>query len=426
MLPLASASPRTGACLPAARRRAAARRVAARGGRATARPRPRRPRGGARSTARSAALTAGIRPAAMLSSRTPSPASSTAASGSPASSPHTPTQRPCASAAAHDRADQREHRRQRARRAARRARALPRSAAIVYCARSFVPMEKKSTCGATRSAASASAGHLDHHADLERAGRARAPRARASSRARAASSSSSVATIGNISGERMLGGHAHDGAQLGVEQLRLGRARGGCRARRGTGCPPAPGARKGSGLSAPASSVRTTSGRPSSARGDLAQHGHLLVLVRRLGAVEEEELRAQQADPLGALGQRRPPPRPPSRGSPTTSTRRPVARRGRLAARGASASAAAASAAAPAALPLGEHRRVGGDVDGARVAVEGQLGALRRPPAARRRARPRRGCRARGRGSRRARWRRRGRWRCRAPARGRARRRRPA
>ena len=42
-----------------------------------------------------------------------------------------------------------------------------RSAAIVYWARSLVPMDRKSTCSSTLSASSAAAGHLDHHAGNE-------------------------------------------------------------------------------------------------------------------------------------------------------------------------------------------------------------------------------------------------------------------
>ena len=66
--------------------------------------------------------------------------------GSPASSPHTPTQRPCASAPRRPPAISRSTARLRAGEQRRRARSLPRSAAIVYWARSFVPIEKKSTC----------------------------------------------------------------------------------------------------------------------------------------------------------------------------------------------------------------------------------------------------------------------------------------
>ena len=55
-----------------------------------------------------------------------------------------------------------------------------------------------------------------------------------------------------------------------------------------------------SGLSAPASSVRTISGRPSSASAISLVDRALLVLGRRGVAVEEQELGAQQADAVGA------------------------------------------------------------------------------------------------------------------------------
>ena len=105
--------------------------------------------------------------------------------------------------------------------------------------------------------------------------------------------------------DRVLGGHAQDRAQLRGEDL------GALRASRRMPRTPRNGLASGgigsagSGLSAPASSVRTTSGRPSSAHGDLAQGLDLLVLVGQLRAVEEEELGAQQADALGAELDRR-------------------------------------------------------------------------------------------------------------------------
>ena len=64
--------------------------------------------------------------------------------------------------------------------------ALPRSAASVYWVRSFVPMLKKSTCGAKRGCLEGGGGHLDHDADLEPGGPAAAQRARSRRRAGAA------------------------------------------------------------------------------------------------------------------------------------------------------------------------------------------------------------------------------------------------
>ena len=56
----------------------------------------------------------------------------------------------------------------------------------------------------------------------------------------------------------------------------------------------------GSGLSAPASSVRTTRSRPSRTSAISAHALRLLVLVGQVVALEEQELGAQHADPLGA------------------------------------------------------------------------------------------------------------------------------
>ena len=96
---------------------------------------------------------------------------------------------------------------------------LPRSAASVYCVRSFVPIEKNSTCAASAAGGERRGRHLDHDAHLERGvrcrprrpGPRRAPRARAGARR-------TVATIGNMTRMRRLVGRPQDRPQLRVEQ----------------------------------------------------------------------------------------------------------------------------------------------------------------------------------------------------------------
>ena len=86
--------------------------------------------------------------------------------------------------------------------------------------------------------------------------------------------------------------------------------------------------RNGSGLSAPASSVRTTTGRPSMPAATAVQELDLLVLRRRRLAVEEEELRAEQARRPPRPGRPRPRPRRARRGwrRPRSGCRRPARR----------------------------------------------------------------------------------------------------
>ena len=113
-----------------------------------------------------------------------------------------------------------------------------------------------------------------------RAARALPSSARAaSSSARAARSSSSVATIGNITLSGCSRGDAQDRAQLGARTARARRARGGCRGRRGTGCPPAPGAGTGAACRRRRRACGRSRGRPSSASAISRQHRDLLVLV---------------------------------------------------------------------------------------------------------------------------------------------------
>ena len=265
----------------------------------------------------------------MLSSRTPRPTSSTAAAGSPASSPQTPTQRPCAAAASVTRGDQPQHRRDRALEQRRHA-SLPRSAAIVYCARSFVPIEKKSTSRREAIGGQRGGRDLDHDPHLELGGRrARARRRPAAPAPRG--TRPSVATIGNMTIDRVLGRDAHDRPQLHARAARAGPAPGGCRARPRNGLSSGACGRKGSGLSAPASSVRTISGRPLERRARSRVGRELLLLGRALVAVEEQELAC-----AAARRRRRPARRAAgaSRAAPmlaATSMRRAVAREGGLA-----------------------------------------------------------------------------------------------
>ncbi len=174
--------------------------------------------------AASAARTSSSEPASADSSSTPRPTRTRAPAGSPASSPHTATGMPAASAPATTPAI--------ARRTAgwsaswKRARiALPRSAAIRYWVRSFVPMLKKATRRASSGARSAAAGIstmipvtiVSAHGWPAATTAARASSRSASSR----STSSSVATIGAMTWGTTLGqpAGAPDRPQLGPQEL---------------------------------------------------------------------------------------------------------------------------------------------------------------------------------------------------------------
>src|SRR5450759_1541099 len=109
------------------------------------------------SVARTTCLAAGIRTAAIESPVTPRQRSRGHATGSPATSPHTATLRPPSAAARATRSIRRSTAGCRASASAATS-ALPRSAAKTYCARSFVPSEKKSTCGTNASTMRAAAG----------------------------------------------------------------------------------------------------------------------------------------------------------------------------------------------------------------------------------------------------------------------------
>ena len=102
----------------------------------------------------------------------------------------------------------------------------------------------------------------------------------------------------------MLGGDAQDRAQLRREQLRLLAATAGCRAGRGTGWPPARWQERqrlvGAGVER-ADDQRTAAAARSAISVSAATCSSSLGGV---GAVVEEELRAQQPDALGALRDR--------------------------------------------------------------------------------------------------------------------------
>ena len=208
--------------------------------------------------------------------------------------------------------------------------------------------------------------------------------------------------------QRVLGGHPQDRAQLRraaararepepdaaapEERVRLG--------------PPAAG---GSGLSAPASSVRTISGRPSSARAISRSAATCSSSSGRL-AVEEQELGAQQPDALGALLARR---RDVLGAADVGEDLDPAAVPRRAPARCARCARQPRRRLALGAAPLGVARRARRRGRRRRCPRRRRARAACPPgrPAARPRARPRRGSRARGRGSRVRGRRRRGRWR---------------
>ena len=170
---------------------------------ATAQQRPQR---------RRRSFTAGMRPGAMLSSRTPE---SRPAAPQPRGRPRAPRRRRPSGRGARPPRRRRRSAASTGSWAASSSGAsagFPRSAAIVYCDRSLVPIEKKSRWGASRSACSAAAGTSIIAPTSISVG----PRS-----SRAASTSSTVETIGNMTETGCCCRHAQDGAELGREQLRV-------------------------------------------------------------------------------------------------------------------------------------------------------------------------------------------------------------
>ena len=168
-----------------------------------------------------------------------------------------------------------------------------RSAASVYCDRSLVPIDRKSTCSSSRSASSAADGHLDHHAGHQAAGahpRRRSPPPRRRWRPSAPSPTASVPVRRAASADRVQLALEHAGVAPGDPQPAHARA---------PGSPRRAAVAKASGLSEPASRVRSTTLRPAKASKHLGVAGGLLLDRRLLGAAEEGQLGAEQADALG-------------------------------------------------------------------------------------------------------------------------------
>ena len=132
---------------------------------------------------------------------------------------------------------------------------------------------------------------------------ARDSRAACSERSRARRSSSTVATIGNMTPHRVVGGHPQHGAQLGGQQLRVAQAQAD-----------PPEAQEGVLLllERQVRQLLVGAGVQGAHRQRAAAEafGHrpvgplLLVLVRQVVGLEEQELGAQQPDAVGAGGQR--------------------------------------------------------------------------------------------------------------------------
>ena len=134
-------------------------------------------------------------------------------------------------------------------------------------------------------------------------------------------------------------------------------------------------ARNGSGLSAPASSVRTISGRPPSRSAISVSAATCSSSARRRGAVVEEELRAQQPDALGALFDRER--RIAGVADVGEDLDAPAVREHDGLVRRRERLGAGDGIGLAALLERRGGRGVGFDRDGARVAVERQRGALR-------------------------------------------------
>ena len=97
---------------------------------------------------------------------------------------------------------------------------FPRSAASVYCVRSFVPIEKKSTSAASAPAVSAAAGTSTMMPTSSGASDAERRARPVEQRARAARSSSSVVDHREHHAHGVVGGDAQDRAELRLEELR--------------------------------------------------------------------------------------------------------------------------------------------------------------------------------------------------------------
>ena len=167
--------------------------------------------------------------AAADSDVTPSPTSTQASSGSAAASPQTPTGLPAAAPARAVIATSASTPGCHGSVSAARSADI-RSAAIVYCARSLVPMDRKSTCSRIRSASSAAAGTSIITPGVRPCARAWSAKTFASS---------AVAIIGAITHGALpvRSAAAAIACQLALEQPRVAGRRSGCRARRAPGWP---------------------------------------------------------------------------------------------------------------------------------------------------------------------------------------------
>ena len=115
---------------------------------------------------------------------------------------------------------------------------FPRSAAIVYCERSLVPIEKKSRCGSELAGLERGRRHLDHRADLDRLRGADVAARRVEQPARR----EDLVERGDHRehhGDGVLGRDAQDGAQLRREEVGVHEREAQPAASRGTGSPPA-------------------------------------------------------------------------------------------------------------------------------------------------------------------------------------------
>ena len=158
-----------------------------------------------------------------------------------------------------------------------------------------MPTEKKSTSGANSAAPQREPGHLDHHADLELDVAAHLVEQRPRGADLLERRDHREHDL-----QRVVRGDAHDRPQLGPEELGLGEAE----------ADPATAEERVVLRLLAQERQRLVGARveradhdrpPVEGLGDLGQDRDLLVLVRRVAAVEEEELGPQQPDALGAL-----------------------------------------------------------------------------------------------------------------------------
>ena len=278
----------------------------------------------------------------MLSSDTPRPARRRAPSTSPASSPHTPTQRPCACCAPHGEVDEPQERGDRARRERRDVLVAALGGhrvlgEVVRADREEVELAGEAL-GLDRDG-----GHLDHHPDLE--GRVDAQGASGLvERGPRCADLADRRDHREHDLDRVLGGGPQHGAQLRGEQVGPGELQADAAAAEERVGLRLLGQRAQRLVGADVERADDERAAAEPARDGRVRLG-LLVLVGQLVAVEEQELRAQQADALGAVLDGR------GRAVDVAEVRedldgRPVRRDGRLGRRARRATACRSSAAA--------------------------------------------------------------------------------